>query len=74
MLFSRDRHSILNSSGRFSECVFRYTQLLYEAKLDETELVAFPMLQLFRRGKFAGQYLSDEVEAAGITPPWSTPK
>lgn len=32
----------------FSECVFRYAQLLYDSKLDETELVAFLMLHLLR--------------------------
>ncbi|KAH7710379.1 hypothetical protein AAVH_22336 [Aphelenchoides avenae] len=32
----------------FSECVFRYTQLLHDAKLNETELVAFLMLHLLR--------------------------
>lgn len=32
----------------FTECVFRYAQLLHDAKLDETELVAFLMLHLLR--------------------------
>lgn len=35
----------------FSETVFRYAQLLYDAKLDETELVAFLMLHMLRFGK-----------------------
>lgn len=32
----------------FSETVFRYAQLLYDAKLDETEMVAFLMLHMLR--------------------------
>ncbi|KAH7676164.1 hypothetical protein AAVH_41926 [Aphelenchoides avenae] len=52
-----------NAVDYFSECVFRFTQSLYELKLDETELVAFLMLQLFR---YAAKKFDVQEPARGL--------